>query len=154
MRLLYSKPKLNNLSQGERIAFIRQFRKLTQDDVSDMLHLTGECKRRTVTRYETNIRSPKEERLKEISKILFVDPIYIRNYDFKDNNDLVYLFLWLEELFPRIEIYLNTNNDELNNFFIKWNSIRKKRKNNKISYEDYVEWKLNYEFRKEKQNEN
>lgn len=75
MRLLYSKPKLNNLSQGERIAFIRQFRKLTQDDVSDMLHLTGECKRRTVARYETNIRSPKEERLKEISKILFVDPI-------------------------------------------------------------------------------
>lgn len=150
MRLLYSKPKLNNLSQGERIAFIRQFRKLTQDDVSDMLHLIGECKRRTMTRYENNERSPKEDRLEEISKILLVDSVLIKKYDFINNNDLVYLFLWLEELFPKIEIYLNCNDDELNNFFMEWNSIRKKRKDNKISYEDYVEWKLSYELRKEK----
>ena len=81
MRLFYFKPKLNNLSQGERIFFIRQFRKLTQDDVSDMLHLTGEYKRRTMTRYETNKRSPSEDRLKELSKTLLVDSVLIKNYD-------------------------------------------------------------------------
>lgn len=47
MRLIYTKPKLKDLSQGSRIAFIRQFRLMTQDDVSDKLGLTGECKRRT-----------------------------------------------------------------------------------------------------------
>lgn len=83
MRLLYSKPKLNNLSQGERIAFIRQFRKLTQDDVSDMIHLTGECKIITMTRYETNKRSLKEGRLKELSKILLVDSVLIKNWIFQ-----------------------------------------------------------------------
>ena len=37
MRLIYTKPKLRDLSQGSRIAFVRQFRFLTQDDVSENL---------------------------------------------------------------------------------------------------------------------
>lgn len=49
MRVLYSKPELKDLSQGSRIAFIRQFRYMNQDEVSDKLGLTGECKRRTFT---------------------------------------------------------------------------------------------------------
>lgn len=50
MRLLYLKPKLKDLFQGSRIAFIRQFRFMNQDDVSEKLGLSGECKRRTMTR--------------------------------------------------------------------------------------------------------
>lgn len=68
--MLYTKPKLLNLSQGARIAFIRQFRLMSQDDVSDKLGLTGECKRRTMTRYEKGNRNPKDDRTREISKIL------------------------------------------------------------------------------------
>lgn len=37
MRLMYLKPVLRDLSQGSRIAFVRQFRRMTQDDVSDEL---------------------------------------------------------------------------------------------------------------------
>lgn len=73
MRLIYTKPKLKDLSQGSRIAFIRQFRLMTQDDVSDRLGLTGECKRRTMTRYEKGGRNPKDERTKEIAKFLIVN---------------------------------------------------------------------------------
>ena len=65
MRLLYTKPKLLNLSQGARIAFVRQFRMMSQDDVSDKLGITGECRRRTMTRYEKGKRSPKKDRLLE-----------------------------------------------------------------------------------------
>ena len=50
MRLLYVKPELRDLSQGSRIAFVRQLRHLSQDYVSDYLGLTGECKRRSMTR--------------------------------------------------------------------------------------------------------
>ena len=57
MRVMYTKPKLKDLSQGSRIAFLRQFRLMTQDDVSDKLGLTGECKRRTITRYEKGDRN-------------------------------------------------------------------------------------------------
>ena len=70
MRLLYLKLKLKDLSQGSRIAFIRKFRFMSQDDVSEKLGLSGECKRRTMTRYEKGNRNPKEERTKEIAKIL------------------------------------------------------------------------------------
>ena len=42
MRLLYVKPELRDLSQGSRIAFVRQLRHLSQDSVSDYLGLTGE----------------------------------------------------------------------------------------------------------------
>ena len=84
MRLLYSKPKLRDLSQGSRIAFVRQFRHLSQDSVSDKLGLTGECKRRTMTRYEKGDRNPKEDRTLEISKILNVSVNAIKKYDYKD----------------------------------------------------------------------
>ena len=64
VHLIYSKPVLKNLSQGSRISFIRQFRYLTQDDVSDMLGLEGESKRRTMTRYERGNRNPSKNRLR------------------------------------------------------------------------------------------
>ena len=73
MRLLYTKPELKDLSQGSRIAFVRQFRLMTQDEVSDKLGLTGECKRRTMTRYEKGERNPKDDRTYELSKILKVN---------------------------------------------------------------------------------
>lgn len=79
MRLLYTKPELNDLSQGSRIAFARQFRLMTQDEVSDKLGLTGECKRRTMTRYEKGGRNPKEDRTLEIAQILNVNYNAIKN---------------------------------------------------------------------------
>ena len=95
MRVIYSKPELKDLSQGSRIAFIRQFRYMTQDEVSDKLGLTGECKRRTMTRYEI-----------DISKV------------------------------PKV------NKDGLNvisSFLNEWDTQRKKRLKQEISYEEYIE---------------
>ena len=56
MRYLFLKPKLKDLTQGSRIAFARQFRKFTQDEVSEKLGLTGENKRVNMTRYEKGER--------------------------------------------------------------------------------------------------
>lgn len=84
MRIMYSRPTLIDMSQGSRIAFIRQYRLMAQDDVSDKLGITGECKRRTMTRYEKGIRNSKIERLNEISKILNVSTNSIKHYEFKN----------------------------------------------------------------------
>ena len=48
MKYTYLKPDLENLSQGARIAYVRQLRRITQDEVSSKLGLTGECKRRSI----------------------------------------------------------------------------------------------------------
>ena len=61
MRYIYLKPQLKDLTQGSRITFIRSFRKLTQDDVSEKLGLVGENKRRTIARYEMGNRVPKDD---------------------------------------------------------------------------------------------
>lgn len=153
MRVLYTKPVLKDLSQGSRIAFARQFRRVSQDYVSDNLGLTGECKRRTMTRYEKGERNPKDDRTLEISKILNVNYNSIKKYDFNNPIDLIYIFLWLEELIPNYQIDLSIiqnvkNKDVLTykNFIDEWNIMRKKRKYREISYEEYIEWKLNFEL--------
>lgn len=152
MRILYTKPELRDLSQGSRIAFVRQFRFMTQDDVSDKLGLTGECKRRTMTRYEKGERNPKELRTLELASILKVNYNAIKKYDYQNSIDIIYSLMWLEELLPKYEIDLskvpNINNSDINlikKFIAEWEKMKSKRNKREISYESYVEWKLNYE---------
>ena len=153
MRIIYSKPSLKNLSQGERISYIRQLRMMSQDEVSDKLGLTGECKRRTMTRYERGDRNPKQYRLKELSKILQVNINSIKQFDFKESSDIIYFLLWLEELIPNIKIdFEETNlnrNEEFKLFFEKWKRMKSKRRKKEISYFQYTDWKFNYEVTKE-----
>ena len=151
MRLLYTKPKLKDMSQGSRIAFARQFRLMTQDNVSDKLGLTGECKRRTMTRYEKGNRNPKEDRAREIANILDVNYNAIKKYDFIETIDIIYYLMWLEELLPNYQIDLSNvaNVDEkqiliIKKFVSEWSIIRNKRQKREITYNEYINWKLNY----------
>ena len=153
MRVMYTKPKLKDLSQGSRIAFVRQFRLMTQDDVSDKLGLTGECKRRTITRYEKGDRNPKDDRTLEIAQILNVNINSIKKYEYKEPIDIIYILMWLEELIPNYNIDLscvpNINDNNiviLKNFFKEWDIMRKKRGKREISYESFIEWKFKYEL--------
>lgn len=60
--------------------------------------------------------------------------------------------MWLEELIPRYRIDLSNvpfiNDDNINqvkSFLSEWEIMRNKRFKREISYEEYIEWKLNYE---------
>jgi len=156
MQYIYLKPQLKNLSQGERIAFVRQFRKMTQDEVSDKLGLDGENKRRSMVRYESGDRKPKENRLLEIANILKVNPKIIKEYNFQNQEDLIYMLLWMEEQYPRMSLdfnileYLQDKNKLLLNFMDEWYEMRRKRLSHEITYEEYIEWKFQYEVKKEK----
>lgn len=68
MRLLYVKPELRYLSQ---------------DKISERLGLNGECKRRTITRYEKGDRNPKDDRVKDIARFLKVNFNSLKKYDYK-----------------------------------------------------------------------
>ena len=155
MRYVYLKPELNDLSQGSRIAFVREFRYMTQDNVSDKLGLTGECKRRSMARYERGDRVPKEARLKEIANILNVNVKCLKECDFRNEEDMIYILLWMEEMYPRMNIDLGLSEaipkeseNKLKRFFEEWNVMREKRSNYELSYDDYIEWKLQYDINK------
>jgi transcriptional regulator with XRE-family HTH domain len=155
MRYVYLKTELKDLSQVSRIAFAREFRYLTQDNVSDKLGLTGECKRRSMARYERGDRVPKKERLQEIANILNVNVRCLKEYDFRNGEDMIYILLWMEELYPRMNIDLGLSESlpkesdiKLKRFFEEWNAMKEKRVDLELSYDDYVEWKLQYDFNK------
>ena len=146
MQIIFSKPRLYGLSQGERISYVRQLRMMTQDEVSDKLGITGECKRRTMTRYERDQRKPSNKRLNELSKILQVNINSIKQYNFKNIIDLIYLFSWLEELYPNFGFKMDLpNNNKFNNALLEWNNMRIMKNNKSITYEQYLDWKLSYE---------
>ena len=154
MRLLYTKLKLKNMSQGSRIVFARQFRLMTQDNVSDKLGLTGECKRRTMTRYEKGNRNPKKDRLLEIANILNVNVNCIREYEFIKTEAIIYFLLWLEEIYPKMNMdfciskyFRDSRDNMLLKFKEEWDYMRNLRETREISYGKYIEWKLNYEVK-------
>ena len=154
MRLIYLKPQLKDLTQGSRIAFARQFRKMTQDEVSEKLGLEGKSKRVNITRYEKGERSPKEDRIIEIANILKVNPKSIGKYDGSNPLDIVYTFMWEEELYPKMTVdlgmseQLQNETDALVDGIMKlWKEMKQKRENREISYEEYIEWKLTFEMK-------
>ena len=104
MKLMYSRPILRDLSQGSRIAFVRQFRSKTQDEISGLLGATGDNRRRTMTRYEKGDRNPNISRTKKIAELLNVSYEAIKQYNYKEPIDLIYTLLWLEELIPNYHL--------------------------------------------------
>lgn len=151
MKLMYSRPILRDLSQGSRIAFARQFRGKTQDEISGLLGATGANRRRTMTRYEKGDRNPNITRTKLIADLLGVSYHAIKQYDYKDSLDFIYILLWLEELLPNyhfdVDDMVITDRDFLDNvkmFLKEWDTMRKRRRNREIKYSTYMDWKLTY----------
>ena len=153
---IYLDPQLEDLTVGARLAFVREFRGLTQDAVAEYLELEGENRRRTVTRYETNKRVPSEERLKKLRKLYRVNINSIKPYDFDSLEDSMYILLWLEELYPNsfkyfeiIEKYPKEQERIMMRFSDEWKEMREKRINKEITWSEYIEWKLNYHIKEE-----
>lgn len=149
------KPELENLSQGARLKYIREFRYLKKDDVADYFDLGGERKERTISRYENNSRVPNKERLIELANLYDVSINAIKEYKYDDPIDIIYMFMWLEEQIPYYEIDLDNANIKDNTYDMnikkgidEWKKMREKRENGEISTAEYIEWKLNYEVDK------
>ena len=70
----------------------------------------------------------------------------IKAYDFKCESDLAYLLLWLEIKYPNLRIDIDTKNEKFDKFLKDWNEMRLKYQAGKIKLEDYIEWKLTYEY--------
>ena len=121
--------------------------------MSEKLGLTGECKRRSMTRYERGDRIPKEDRLLEIANILNVNVKCLKKFDFRNDEDMIYMLLWMEEMYPRMNIDLgiseyfpNRRDKKIQKFMNEWKEMRRKRQEHEITYDEYIEWKLQYEF--------
>ena len=153
MKFEYLKPVLKDLSKGSRLAFVRKFRDMSQKEVAEHFGFGGERPGRSISRYENGERNPKEDRLKEFAKLYNVSYQAIKDYDFTTPLDTIYELMWIEEQFPNYELnletstcMLNTNNITIQKAIKVWNEMREKRRNREITYEEYINWKLNFKL--------
>lgn len=154
--MYFKKPKLNNLSQGARLEYVRRIRHMDMDDVADYFGFGGNDPHKTFNSYENNYRHPSKERLKDIAELYEVSINAIKEYDFSNPIDVIYNLIWLEEEFPYYEINFDTESYEQTEYnelvqtaINEWKEMRDKRENYEISDEEYLDWKLNFEIENE-----
>ena len=155
METKFLKPKLYDISQGSRIAYVRQLRSLSRKDLAERLNIKGEAPAKSIIRYETGKRTPTDYRVDELSSILNVSSEALKKYSMESTTDLIYYLIWMDELFPGFNINLGKaekgvdfDQFALDKFFEEIADMRLKLKQGYINSKEYLEWKLNYKIKK------
>ena len=151
--MMFLKPFLKNLSQGARLEYVREFRHMSKDEVADYFGFGGEDKTRSISRYENNSRTPHNGKLEEFAKLYNVNINAIKEFDYNNPIDTIYMFMWLEEQFPNYELLIDDDkcrwtayNTNVQKGIRIWKEMRARRDNKEISDEEYIEWKLHFEI--------
>lgn len=147
----FFKPKLRDLTKGARLEFIRKFRYLDEKNVAEYFGLGGKDPARTIRNYEHNDVEPLQGRLEELAELYEVSIDAIRDYDFSNPIDLIYIEMWMEELIPYYDVDIDNLSNNLNEYakdlvkgLSEWKIMKEKRENLEISIQDYIDWKLNF----------
>lgn len=140
---------------GERIKRIRTLRGMTQKDLGIALGFPERSADVRVAQYESGSRTPKEDVIQEMAKVLKVKPKAIADPDCNTYIGLMYMFFDLEETYgihvDEIDGELCLRLDrsrkdytELYDMLLKWNEARKNGQADFDSSVVYEEWKLHY----------
>ena len=135
MPVFYTKPVLRDLSQGARIAYVRQFRHMTQEELGEKIEMSPGRRRNRICRYERGTRNPKDDRVEKMAEVLEINEAMIKSYDFKDPMDIVYILLWLEDVSPDYilkssgaESFVNITSTCIKKALKEWQSVKNKLK--------------------------
>ena len=153
MKKYFFKPEFNNLSQGERLRFVRELRYMPKPYVAEHFQLGGDKPTDSIDKYERNAREPQTERLEDLAELFDVSNYAIRRYNFVDSNEVIYYHMWEEELCPYSQFIFDINaikmtfyNEDVIMGLEAWKEMRERRENGKISDMEYLEWKLHFEI--------
>jgi len=149
----FFRPKLRDLTKGARLEYIRIFRCMERDDVTEYFGFGGKDPNRTIRNYEENSVNPLPPRMEELAELYDVSIDAIRDYDLSNPIDLVYIAMWEEELMPFFDINIDNIASRLSDYgkcvlegLREWKEMKEKRENMEISTADYIAWKLNFSF--------
>ena len=71
--------------------YVREFRHMSKDEVAVHFGFGGECKTRSISRYENNSRTPHSEKLEEFAKLYNVNINAIKEFDYDNPIDTIYM---------------------------------------------------------------
>ena len=150
------------MAVGDRIKRVRNFRKMTRKELGTKVGFDENSADVRIAQYENNSRKPKEELLRKIAEALDVN--WRSLYDPEDYaaEDILFTLFELEEQhtnlhllrvtddtdpdFPKQRVAVTFNYNILNGFMEEWLMRKEELKSDKISHEEYLEWKLNWPY--------
>lgn len=80
---------------------------MSKDEVADYFGFRGEDKTRSISGYENNSRTPHNGKLEEFAKLYNVNINAIKEFDYDNPIDTIYMFMWLEEQIPHYELIID-----------------------------------------------
>ena len=86
---------LKDLSQGSRIACLRRYRNITQEELGMKCGFRSGAGVR-INQYERNHKHPRDDCLIKIAEILGVMPCYLKQYDFTEEEDMQCVRTWMK----------------------------------------------------------
>ena len=140
---------------GEKIKLVRKHRGLTQRELGERLHLDGNVANR-IAQYESGFRTPKEDRIQEIARVLNVrkENFFVKAETPEDIIRLLIWFAWDHGCgwsVPIDTILLFDNFEEVEKLLKEWYSQKKKLRTRTITGAEYLEWMLQWPFSERKQ---
>jgi|GEM_PF-2488521 len=140
---------LQSIAQGHRLGFIRRIRGIWQSDIGEALGFKGRMRYKWISKYETGLYEPKDNRLGKLTEILHVSRDAVRKYNFKNSSDLIYVLLWAEECCPNFEYVMdymtipqNDTQYRLMCFYEEWQKQKERYRSGEMTHDEYLEWKL------------
>ena len=138
---------------GEKIKLVRKHRGLTQRELGERLHLDGNAANR-IAQYESGFRTPKEDRIQEIARVLNVrkENFFTRA---ETPEDIIRTLIWYDwehdcgGSVPIDAILLFDNFEEVGCFLKEWYSQKKRLRTREIIKAKYLEWMLQWPTEKE-----
>ena len=140
-------------SIGRRIKKTRQVRGLTQQELGVSIGFSKENARIRISQYEANDRMPRKDIVDKLAEVLTVDPLYLTTPVEYSSHELMHIFFTLESEYgmrivdvngePHLKFSIASSGRLLCNLS-EWLCEYMKLLNNKISKQEYDEWRYTY----------
>ncbi len=144
------------MATGERIRFIRNLRGMTQKWLGTAVGFDEKAADVRMAQYESGVRTPKENLLNDIAKVLEVAPEALDVPNIESYIGLMHTLFALEDIYGlkidtiEGEVCLRLDKNRgvsyltmFDNFYA-WQQQAEKLKNGEITKEEYDEWRYNY----------
>ena len=140
---------------GQRIKFFRNRKGMTQKQFGEKLGFLGKTSDVRITQYESEVRVPKSDLVKEMSDLLDVDPRALTVPDIDSQLGLMHTLFAIEDIYGlkidkrdgEIVLRLDKYSPEfpdLDRKFESWFLEAEKLKNGEITKDQYDDWRYKY----------
>ena len=133
---------------GEKIKLVRKHRGLTQRELGERLHLDGNAANR-IAQYESGFRTPKEDRIQEIARVLNVrkENFFVKAETPEDIIRLLIWFDWEHGCDGSVLVCMILLFDEfekVSKYLKEWYELKKKLETGQSTQAEYLEWMLQW----------